>query len=142
MNDSSTLFLDVSLAWGLIAFGWLIGAWWAARRGDTPSHRLSMILLTAGAWLFIAVYLLHYRYGQQAPRIPPEYIPWIALHGTIGLVPLFGATGLVWARLREKRSSPRRPGHLNRYHKAYGRVFVVLWCFTHAGGIVNFWLFR
>ncbi len=76
------------------------------------------------------------------PRIPPEYVPWIALHGTIGLIPLFGATALVWARLREKRSSLRGRSHLNRHHRAYGRFFVVLWFFTHAGGAVNFWLFR
>jgi len=23
----------------------------------------------------------------------------------------------------------------------YGRVLILLWCFTHLGGIMNFWLF-
>ena len=96
-----------------------------------------MIFLTAGAWLFISSYLLRYSMPGYAPiEIPREYIPWIAFHGTVGLIPLFGSALLVWARVRGRSAS-----HLNRHHRCYGRFLVPVWGFSHLGGILNFWLF-
>ena len=95
-----------------------------------------MVILTAGAWLFILSYLLRYFIpGYTSPAIPRHLIPWFALHGTVGLLPLFGATALVHARLKNQEK-----GFLNRRHKRLGRITASLWCFTHLGGIVNFWL--
>ncbi len=141
MQDYSFLFLNISFIWGLIALGLLLVAWQAARQGKIGRHRLLMGILTAAAWLFIAVYSLRYRYPEYIPQIPEEYIPWMAVHGTIALIPLFGATALLWARLKERRRPPQQQrGHLNRHHRVYGRIILALWCFTHLGGIANFWL--
>ena len=96
-----------------------------------------MLFLTLGAWLFIAGYLLRYNQPGTLPEIDPVYIPWLALHGTLGLVPLVGATMLVVSRHRQGASV----SHLNRQHRIYGRLFVLVWVFTHLGGIANYFLF-
>jgi hypothetical protein len=93
------------------------------------------MLSSAMAWAFIAAYLLRYKIPGAIPEISPQYIPWIAIHRTIALIPLFGATCLILARLIS-----RREHHFNRHHRYYSRAFVLLWCFTHLGGVVNFWL--
>ena len=129
----------IALVWAIVAFGLLIVAWRAARERNIRRHRLIMIISTVAAWLFIAGYLLRYKFADSIPNIPPEYIPWFAIHGTVAMFPLIGATCLVWARLRERRN-PSYQSHFNRYHKHYGRVLILLWCFTHLGGIFNFWL--
>lgn len=95
-----------------------------------------MVLLTLGAWVFIASYLVNYSQPGAGPEIDPAYIPWLAVHGTLGLVPLLGATVLVAARFRGASNS-----HLNRLHRIYGRVFMLIWLFTHIGGIANYFLF-
>ena len=134
----SKIFMYVGLFWGIISLCLLISAWRLAIKKDVTRHRFIMILLTAGAWLFIASYLLRYYLpGYTALEVPRHLVPWLALHGTIGLVPFFGATTLVWARLRSNSTS-----HLNRHHRFYGRVIVSIWCFTHIGGILNFFLFN
>jgi len=135
----SQLFLLTGVIWAVIAFGLLIIAWHAAATGNIRRHRLIMLFSTAAAWLFIIGYLFQYRYPNSTPSIPPEYIPWLALHGTVALLPLLGAPFLVWARLREKLK-PAGHYHFNRHHRLYGRVLIPLWCFTHLGGIMNFWL--
>jgi len=94
-----------------------------------------MILLTVGAWIFILNYIFGWRYGGELGSFPRAYVPWMALHGSLGLVPLVGATCLVAGRLMTDRN--RFSIHLNRHHKAYGRTFIVVWCFTHLGGIFN-----
>jgi uncharacterized membrane protein YozB (DUF420 family) len=137
----SQLFLVIGVVWATIGFFLLIVAWHAAASGNIRRHRFIMILSAVAAWLFIIGYLLRYRYGESIPQLPPEYIPWFALHGTVALFPFFGATFLVWGRLRE-RHKPAGQYHINRQHRKYGRVLIVLWCFTHLGGVVNFWLVR
>lgn len=130
------LFLYISLAWGIISLFLLLIAWRKAAIGNVAGHRTLMLILTAGAWLFISSYLLRYFIpGYTAPTIPRHLIPWFALHGTVGLIPLFGATALACARLRSSEVS-----FLNRHHRRLGRITATLWCFTHLGGIVNFWL--
>ena len=94
-----------------------------------------MILLTVGAWVFILNYIFVQRYGGEPVPFPREYVPWIALHGSLGLVPLIGATCLVVGRLMAGRN--RFSSHFNRHHKAYGRTFIVVWLFTHLGGLFN-----
>ena len=133
----SKIFMYVGLLWGIISLCLLIVAWRLAIRNEVRRHRFIMIFLTAGAWLFIASYLLRYTLpGYTALEVPRHLVPWLAFHGTMGLIPLFGATTLVWARLRADKTS-----HLNRYHQLYGRILVSIWCFTHMGGILNFFLF-
>ena len=133
-------FLIVSTVWALIALVLLAVAWWLARIGRTIAHRNIMILLTLGAWIFIVNYIFVQRYGGDLGSFPKEYVPWIALHGSLGLVPLFGATCLIIGRLLAGRN--RFSAHLNRHHRLYGRTFIVVWCFTHLGGIFNAFFLR
>lgn len=134
------LFGYASLSWAVISLALLWIAWRAVAAEKLRLHRTLMVLMTAGAWLFIAGYLARYRQPGALPEIDPAYLPWLALHGTLGLVPLFGATTLVIARFRQRRGN-QPPSHLNRHHRRYGRLFVAVWAFTHVGGIVNYWLF-
>ncbi len=134
------LFLSIGSAWAIIALALLVLAWHAARTKSFNLHRKIMVFLTIAAWVFLALYLVRYRYPELTPSIPPEYIPWLALHGTVALFPLIGATLMVISRWLERRH-PGRKYHLNQHHKWYGRLFVLLWCFTHLGGIGNAYLF-
>ncbi len=128
-------FLIISTTWAVIAQVLLIVAWRLVRVGRSAAHRNIMILLTVGAWIFITNYIFVQRYGGDFRSFPSEYIPWIALHGSLGLVPLIGATCLVLGRLMTGRN--KLSTHFNRHHKAYGRTFIVVWLFTHLGGIFN-----
>ena len=128
-------FLIISTIWAVIALALLVIAWWLARLGRTKLHRNIMIFLTLGAWIFVLNYLFAQRYGGDPVSFPREYVPWIALHGSLGLVPLIGATCLVLARLAAGRNRFRM--HFNRHHKTYGRTFILIWLFTHLGGIFN-----
>ncbi len=141
MSNYGDVFLYVGASWAFVALGLLGVAWCAAAQGNIQRHKRLMIFLTLMAWVFIATYLLRYRIPGAIPEISPQYIPWIAFHGTVALIPLLGATCLVFARLLQ-RSKLEKEGHLNRHHRYYGRVFMLLWGFTHLGGIVNFWLFK
>jgi len=140
MNSYAQVFRDVGLAWAIISIVLLIVAWHAARRGDVSRHRLLMSVSLVGSWLFVMGYLFRYSLPQASPRLPTEYIPWIALHGSLGVVLIVGASCLVVARLRARRN-PSYVGHFNRHHRTYGRFLVPLWCFTHGGGVVNYFLF-
>jgi uncharacterized membrane protein YozB (DUF420 family) len=133
-------FLIISTAWAVIALVLLIVAWRLARAGRIMLHRNIMILLTVGAWIFIINYLFVQRYGGDFGSFPSEYVPWMALHGSLGLVPLIGATCLVLGRLMAGRN--KFSIHFNRHHKAYGRVFIVVWFLTHLGGIFNAFFLR
>lgn len=144
MSNYGEVFLYIGVVWAFIALGLLLLAWRAAVHGNTRLHKRLMIFLTIMAWTFIVSYMLRYRIPGATPEIPPQYIPWIAFHGTVALIPLFGATCLVLARLLGARRghSSKKENHFNRYHRYYCRVFMLLWAFTHLGGIVNFWLFK
>ena len=135
-----SVFLIISTAWAVIALVLLIVAWRLARAGRIVLHRNIMILLTTGAWIFIINYIFVQRYGGGIGPFPSEYVPWIALHGSLGLVPLIGATCLVVGRLMTGRN--KFSAHFNRHHKAYGRTFIVVWFFTHLGGIFNAFFLR
>ena len=130
-----SMFLIISTAWAVIALALLIVAWWLASVGRIVPHRNIMILLTVGAWVFILNYIFVQRYGGEFGSFPREYVPWMALHGSLGLVPLIGATCLVVGRLMAGRN--KFSTHFNQHHKAYGRTFILVWFFTHLGGIFN-----
>jgi uncharacterized membrane protein YozB (DUF420 family) len=134
------MFLIVSTVWAVVALVLLIVAWRLARVGGIVPHRNIMILLTVGAWIFIINYIFVQRYGGEFGSFPREYVPWMALHGSLGLVPLIGATCLVAGRLMAGRN--RFSSHFNRHHKAYGRTLIVVWLFTHLGGIFNAFFLR
>ena len=129
------MFLIVSTAWAVIALVLLILAWRLARAGGTILHRNIMVLLTVGAWVFVLNYLFVQRYSGEFGSFPREYVPWIAVHGSLGLIPLLGATCLVAGRFMPGRN--RFSGHFNSHHKTYGRTFIAIWLFTHLGGIFN-----
>lgn len=137
---TSWVFLYAGTVWAFIALGLLFIAWKAARQENFKRHGKLMVLLMLAAWFFVLLYMLRYRFPELLPQIPPEYIPWIALHGTVALFPLVGSLLLVLARWRQRRR-PDSFSHLNRHHRRYGRVVIVLWCFTHIGGIINAFLF-
>ncbi len=131
-----SLFLAISTIWAVAAIVLLVFSWRLARTGKTHVHKTLMILLALGAWVFFASYLFTQRYGDPAAvPFPKEHVIWMAVHGTIGLIPLVGATCLIVSRVRSKGNY--RSTHLNRNHKHYGRVLVVIWLFTHLGGIFN-----
>ena len=130
-----SMFLIISTAWAVITLVLLIVAWWLIRVGRIALHRNIMILLTVGAWIFIINYIFVQRYGGELGSFPSEYVPWMALHGSLGLVPLIGATCLVVGRLMTGRN--KFSTHFNQHHKAYGRTFIVVWFFTHLGGLFN-----
>jgi len=133
------LFLNLSLVWTLVAIILLSFSWRLACYGNRLRHRKLMIFLTLVAWAFIALYLWQSR--QPRPlEIKEEYIPWIILHGVIGLIALLGATALVFARLWQEKVR-KSDLHLNRHHRLYGRIFITLWLFTHIGGVINYGLF-
>jgi uncharacterized membrane protein YozB (DUF420 family) len=128
----------VATIWAVISFTLLIFAWRLAVAGKITLHKNLMIFLTTGAWVFIASYLFQRPYGTEVTSLPGEYIIWIAFHGTVGLIPLIGATCLVVSRIRMKGNGSE--SHLNRHHKLYGRIFIALWVFSHLGGIFNAFL--
>ncbi|MBA1330301.1 hypothetical protein QQ73_03665 [Candidatus Endoriftia persephone str. Guaymas] len=136
MPSYQTLFTYFSLSWALIAIALLLIAWRAVRAGKIRLHRNLMMTVTAGAWLFVALYLLRYRYPELKAEVPPEYVGWIAFHGSVALLPLIGAALLIAARLLAGPDS-----HFNRHHRRYGRLLIPLWLFTHLGGLVNIYLF-
>ncbi len=139
-NAIMSTFLIISTVWAVVALALLVVAWNMARIGRTVVHRNIMVLLTLGAWVFILSYIFGQRYGDNFESFPREYVPWMALHGSLGLVPLLGATCLVIARLMADRN--KFSTHFNRHHRRYGRVFIVVWCFTHLGGIFNAFFLR
>jgi uncharacterized membrane protein YozB (DUF420 family) len=139
-------FSIVGGVWGVTALILLIVAWRAAAALNIRLHRPLMILLVALAWVFLAAYLSRYsehsrNYGPSSQELPSYLILWLAVHGTVALIPLFGATMLVWARLTGTGAGPGIRLHLNRNHRRYGRALAGLWLFTNAGGIFNFALF-
>jgi uncharacterized membrane protein YozB (DUF420 family) len=130
------LFLAISTIWAVVAIVLLIFSWRLARAGKIRVHKTLMTLLALGAWVFVASYLFTQRYGDAAAiPFPKEHVIWMAVHGTIGLIPLVGATCLIVSRVRSKGNY--RSTHLNRNHEYYGRVIVAIWLFTHLGGIFN-----
>ncbi len=127
--------------WGATAFILLVIAWRAAAARNIRLHRPLMLLLVVGAWVFLAAYLSKYsRHNGSSSELPSYLILWLAAHGAIALVPLFGATMLAWARLTGTKATGLR-FHLNNKHRSYGRVLAGLWLFTNAGGIFNFLFF-
>lgn len=136
MTEDGRLFLHLAITWGVLSFLLLIVAWRKGAKGNRADHKMLMIMLTVGSWLFVLSYLLHYIIpGYNIPAVPRSYVPWFAIHGTVALFPLFGATALIYARIGCSEESL-----LNRHHRLLGRVTAGLWCFTHLGGFVNFWL--
>ncbi len=135
MNGLQLTFHYGSLIWAVLSMALLLVAWQAAHQKQIARHKKLMILLTTMAWLFILSYLLRYRFPELNRPIPREYILWFALHGTVALLPLVGASCLLFARLRLSATH-----HFNRYHRRYALVLVPLWFFTHIGGLFNLWL--
>ncbi len=127
--------------WALIALTLLVVAWQAIRQENIRRHKWIMITLTVAAWLFLLLYLLRYRYPDLVPHVPATFIPWIAIHGTLALIPLFGATAMVVSRWLAAQDPAHPPGHLIRHHKAWGRIIIPLWAFAHIGGVINIFLF-
>jgi len=136
MVNYSLLFNSVGFIWAVLSLFLLAFAWSRARKGVIRQHKLLMIILTCGGWLFIVLYLLRYSLSESRPEIVTNYIPWFAFHGTLGLIPLIGATLMVCSRIYLSA------GHFNRHHAYYGRIFIILWVFTHLGGIFNIWLLK
>ena len=132
MSDLQALFHYGSLFWALLSIVLLLVAWRAIRQQRVVRHKRLMILLTTMAWLFILSYLLRYRFPELNRPVPRDYILWFALHGTVALLPLVGASCLLFARLKLSVGH-----HFNRYHRYYGLLLLPLWLFTHFGGLFN-----
>ncbi len=104
-----------------------------------------MYTMVIGGWLFVLLYFAGY-YLRSAPlEVPRSLVPWFALHGTLALVALLGATLLLTTRYSVEKREGRSTGfraYLNSRHRFYGWVVALLWLFTHIGGIVNLYLLR
>ncbi len=143
MNIYTKIFFYGGFAWAVVATVLVFVAWGFIRNRRVAHHKATMILLTIGGWLFVISYLLRYRIPDFVQiEIPQSLIPWIAFHGTVGLVPLIGATCLIWSRLTGGSFETGVRAHLNRHHRKYGLTFLFLWVFTHFGGIANFFLLK
>jgi len=135
------IFSQYSLAWALAGLLLLGFSWHAAATGRKKRHQWLMICLVIGAWVFVLAYvMLRFHLAQQPTEKVLAYIPWLIVHGSIGLFTIFGVTCLMCARGWQKFNPGKRPLHLNYYHRVYGRCLVVLWLFTHLGGVANYWL--
>lgn len=135
MNSYQQMFHYGSLFWALLSMLLLCWAWYAIRHHQVQYHKRLMLLLSAMAWLFMLSYLLRYSFPELNRPVPREHILWFALHGTVALVPLLGASCLLFARMRLATAH-----HLNRQHKRYGLLILATWFFTHMGGVYNLWL--
>ena len=143
MNIYTKIFFYGGFAWALVSTALLFVAWWFIRHGQVVRHKTVMIILVVGGWLFVSSYVLRYRIPDFIHiEVPRNMIPWLAFHGTIGLIPLIGATFLIWSRLTGGDFETGLRAHLNRNHRKYGLTFLFLWVFTHFGGIANFFLLK
>ncbi len=124
--------------WSLIALGLLGWAWLAARAGAFRRHAGLMTFLIVAAWVFAALYLLHFRFPSLLPPVPAQLLPWIYVHGSIGMLPLVLGPLLIWAR---RRPAAGLAAAVNRRHRLLGRIAVAAWVFTHLGGLWNAWYF-
>lgn len=123
--------------WALIALLLLWLAWRAARRSDTRIHRRYMLIVVAMAWVFFEAWMMmSLRYPQMVVAVPENMASWVLLRNLVSVIPLVGATLLLLARWR--RSGPTELlGHFNTHHRTYGKVFILLWCFSYIGGLLN-----
>jgi uncharacterized membrane protein YozB (DUF420 family) len=138
------IFSVVGNLWGVAACVLLIIAWIAIYRDKERHetlHRRVMIVMTVGGWAFVLLYLSGAYLRTTPLSVPRSTVPWIAAHGTVALLTLSAATLLTWARLTRKEvDTVRLRAHLNRRHTLYGRIIVLLWFFSHAGGVANLYL--
>ena len=139
------VFFAVSALWGVAACLLLVWAWVVIRINKERFerlHRRVLTVMTSGGWAFVLFYLFGVRLRSNRASVPPEIAPWLAAHGAIALMTLFGATILVWARLtgRGDRDPLIFRARLNASHAGYGRVVALLWLLSHLGGIFNLYL--
>ena len=143
MNLYTKIFFYGGFVWAVLSTALLFVAWWCIRHGQVARHKVIMILLTIGGWLFVFSYVLRYRMPDFVQiEVPRHLIPWLAFHGMLGLVPLFGASFLIWSRLTGGIYETGVRAHLNRHHRKYGTTFLIIWVFTHIGGLANFFILK
>lgn len=125
--------------WSCLGLGLLLIAWYHAAKGSKMVHRLLMILMIVGSWVFVVSYLLRYVIPGEMPQLPePLMVAWLAFHGSLALIPLVGGTLMAWARMH-KGNAPLA-AKFNQNHQRYGRIFIPIWLFTHLGGIANYYI--
>lgn len=128
--------------WAIIALVLLFWAWRLARRERYVEHKRLMIFLTLVAWLFLLIYILKTAVFNVEPvHVPDHLVPWIAIHGTLGLIPALATPIILWSRLTGSGFLKGFHRHLNGHHGHYGRIVVAVWALTHVGGVINFLLF-
>lgn len=139
------IFFWVGNIWGFTSCALLAAAWvlivFESERFQAV-HQWLMIFMTAGGWAFVLFYLSGRLFASSGTPVPSWAIPWIAVHGTVSLLTLSGATLLAWARLTEKPGGGGLRSHLNLHHTWYGRVIAALWLLSHAGGILNLYILK
>lgn len=134
--------------WGVAACALIIASVllvWKDKERFEQCHKWMMYTMVVGGWLFVLLYFAGY-YLRSAPvNMPRSLVPWFAVHGTLALVALLGATLLLTTRDTGDRDLPSGTGlvaRLNNRHRLYGSIIAILWLFTHIGGIVNLYLLR
>lgn len=125
--------------WALVALLLLWLAWRAAKRRDIRIHKRYMFIVVAVAWVFLEAWLMSFRYPQLLTPVPEGMAAWVQLVNLIAIIPLVGATLLLLARWRQSQPAELL-GHFNTHHRTYGQAFILLWCFSYIGGLVNAFL--
>ena len=143
MENFSEIFIVIGHIWAPSAILLIIYAWIIARREKESLHKAIMIFLVVGGWLFLIFYLVGSRYDRpHVEELSSALLAWVIIHGTAALLALLGATVLAVARLVADDEAPGSLGSINRSHKVFGSVIAVLWMLTHAGGLINLYIFR
>ncbi len=143
MKNFSEIFIVVGHIWALSAILLIIYAWVIARREKESLHKAVMLFLVAGGWTFLLFYLIGSRYDRpHIEELTSGLLAWVIIHGTAALLALLGATVLAVARLITDDEAPGLLGSINRRHKVLGSVTALLWMLTHAGGLINLYIFR
>ena len=134
--------------WGVAACALIIVSVLLVRRDKErfeKCHKWMMYTMVGGGWLFVLLYFAGYYFKSEPIDMPRSLVPWFAVHGTLALVALLGATLLLTTRDTAEEDLPFGTGlvaSLNNRHRLYGSIIVLLWLFTHIGGIVNLYLLR
>ncbi len=99
--------------------------------------------MVVGGWGFVQLYLSGTFLRSVPLTVPKSLALWLAIHGTIALATLLGSSLVLLTRKIGEKTKTNPVGFRARFnarHRFYGWIFVLLWVFTHVGGVVNLYI--
>ena len=87
--------------WGVAACALLVASVlliWKDKERFEQCHKWMMYTMVGGGWLFVLLYFAGYYFRSEPVNVPRSLVPWFAVHGTLALVALLGATLLLTTR--------------------------------------------